>query len=394
MNPLLDSKAARFDQLPWRICVGLMPEANALLLCVDRRAHIFTTPPQSQLPDFVQHFDRSCAIDLAHEMNPSSTQRQAPFRDQLTQVSSQQPQRCAASHLSGCLAIECGRVVMVHVPAPEDRGLGFDLGNRGELVPRPEAADPHRVKAFDLKVALGFVIGREQRLDPTEQTGTHDLTEDVPMGVSATKGAFVVELVQAGQPQLCPAVQQMNTTCATGLVQVLRQADGMREVVDGMKVLYLLSAAQMLGDDVGGQNGIDVLGYGPGIVGGTACSTKRMGQLVFGQNALNSSFAGQGSELQLLETSPNRAWANQAIARRGGRRCLEELSNREHRSDDMRGHLLGQVMRRTRAVGKVGVGVLAIVSPPFVEPRGGAVQVATNVAAALALQVPTNGFAA
>ena len=121
------------------------------------------------------------------------------------------------------------------------------------------------------------------------------------MGVPATECAFVVELLQAGQPQLCPAVQQMHTTGAAGLVEVLGQADGVREVVDGMEVLDFLAAAQMLGDDVGGQNGIDVLGEWPGIVGGTGCSTERMGQLVFGQNALNSSVAGQGRELQLLE---------------------------------------------------------------------------------------------
>jgi hypothetical protein len=84
------------------------------------------------------------------------------------------------------------------------------------------------VEAFDLKVALGFVLGRKQRLDPTEQTAAHHLTEDEPMGVSATKCAFVVELLQAGQPQLCPTAQQMDTTRAAGLVQVLRQADGVR----------------------------------------------------------------------------------------------------------------------------------------------------------------------
>ena len=282
MNGFLHSKAAHFDQLPGRLCVGLVPEADTLLLGVDRCAHIFTTPPQSEPPHLVQHLDRSCAVDLAHEMNSSSGQRHTPLRDQMPQASVQQSHTRAASHLSGRLAIERGRVVMVHVPTSEDRGLGLDFGNRGELVARPEAADPHRVKVFDLKVAFGFVERREQRLDPTEQTAAHDLTEDESMGVSATKCAFVVELLQAGQPQLCPAVQQMHTTGAAGLVEVLGQADGVREVVDGMEVLDLLAAAQMLGDDVGGQNGIDVLGEWPGIVGGTGCSTERMGQLVFG----------------------------------------------------------------------------------------------------------------
>ena len=104
MNCFLDSKAARFDQLPGLIGVGLVPEANRLLLCIDRRADIFTTPLPSELPDFVQQFDRSCGVDLAHEMNPSSTQRQAPLGDQMTQGSTQQPHACTASHLSGRLA--------------------------------------------------------------------------------------------------------------------------------------------------------------------------------------------------------------------------------------------------------------------------------------------------
>src|SRR5438045_2233249 len=153
MNWFLDSKAARFDQLPGCLGVGLAPEANGLFLSVDRRADIFTTPPQSEPPDVVQHFDRSCGVDLAHEMNPSSTQWQAPQGDQMTQGSTQQSHVRAASHLRGRLAAYGRRVVMVHIPVPEDRSLGFDLGNRGELVPRPKGTAPHRVKAFDLIVA-------------------------------------------------------------------------------------------------------------------------------------------------------------------------------------------------------------------------------------------------
>src|SRR5262245_8530464 len=190
MNCFLDSKTARFDQLPSLIGVGLVPEANRLLLNIDRRADIFTTPHQSEPPDLVQHFDRSCRVDLAQEMNPSSGERQAPLGDQMTHGATQQPHSRATSHLTGRLAAYCRWVVMVHIPAPEDRGLGFDLGNRGELVPRPKGADPQRVKTFDLVVALGFVEGREQRLDPTKQTEAYDLTEHKRMGVSATECAF------------------------------------------------------------------------------------------------------------------------------------------------------------------------------------------------------------
>src|SRR2546422_5980544 len=144
MNSFLDSKAARFDQLPGRHGVGLVPEANCLLLDVDRRADIFSSPIRAEPPDFFQLFDRSCGIDLAHEMNPSSGEWEAPGGNQPTQGSTQQPRARAASHLSGGLAAYCRRVVMVHIPAPEERGLGFDLVERAELEPRPKAADPQR----------------------------------------------------------------------------------------------------------------------------------------------------------------------------------------------------------------------------------------------------------
>ena len=250
MNPLLDWKAARFDQLPSCLGVGLMPEANALLLNVDRRTDIFATPFGAEPPDLVQHFDRTIEVDFAQEMNPASTQWHAPDWNQAAQGSGEPPQPRATVHLSGGLAFECGRVVMVHIPAPEEWTLRFDLLAIGELVPRPKGADPQRVEAFDLKVALGFVIGREERLDPTEQTQTHDLTQHVRMGVPATERAFVVELVQIGQPQFGPGCQQMQATCAAGLVQMLRQADSVREMVDGVKVLDFRSTAHMLGNDM------------------------------------------------------------------------------------------------------------------------------------------------
>src|SRR6266508_484517 len=131
MNCFLDSKAVRFDQLPGCLGVGLVPEANGLFLSVDRRADIFTTPLPSEPPDLVQHFDCPCGVALAHEMNPSSTQRQAPPGDQMTQGSTQRSHARAASHLRGRATAYCRRVVMVHIPVPEDRCLGCDPGNRG-----------------------------------------------------------------------------------------------------------------------------------------------------------------------------------------------------------------------------------------------------------------------
>ena len=106
MNRFLQAKAARFDQLPGGLDALLVPEANRLLLCVDRRTDIFATPLASEPPDFVQHRDRTCGIDLAHEVYPSGGQRQAPLWDQEPQASAQQPQPPTASHLRGGLAIE------------------------------------------------------------------------------------------------------------------------------------------------------------------------------------------------------------------------------------------------------------------------------------------------
>src|SRR5215216_583829 len=121
------------------------------------------------------------------------------------------------------------------------------------------------------------------------------------MGVAATEHAFVVELMQAGQPERRPAVQQMVATCATGLVEVLRQANSVRVVIDRMKVLNFRAAAHMLGNDIGGEDGIDIPSLGPRIIGGRAGCSKRVGEVVLRQNALNGWYTGQGRDMQLLE---------------------------------------------------------------------------------------------
>ena len=158
MNSFLDDKSARFDQLPPSLGVGLVPEGNRLLGRVDRRPYILTTPLGAKTPDFVQDFDRTAGVDFAQEMYPSPSQRQAPLWDRDAQASAQQSHARSASHLRGSLARECGWIVMIHRAAPEQPGLGLDLAESGELVPRPKAAHPQRVKAFDLIVALGFVL--------------------------------------------------------------------------------------------------------------------------------------------------------------------------------------------------------------------------------------------
>src|SRR5262245_53603754 len=338
MNPLLDAKSARLDPLPLGLGTLLVPEGDRLLGCVDRRPYILTAPFGANWPDFIQYFDCTALVDFAQEMYPSSRQRQTPLWNDLTQASAQQPYARTAPHLCRCLTRECWWIVLLHIPAPEQHRLGFDLATCGELVSQPKAADPRRVKAFDLIVALGFVIGREQRLDPAEQTQTYDLTKDVGMGVPATEGTFVVELVQAGQSQCCPGFEQVGATGAAGLVQMLRQVDGVREVIDGMKVLDFCSTTQMLGDDVGSENRIGVPGHWPGVVSSGGSRAERMGQVVLSQNTLNGRDAGQGRDTQFLETRPDRARTNQAVPGLGGVGLFEKVPKREHGSNKTGGH--------------------------------------------------------
>lgn len=87
MNRFLQAKAARLDQLPSGLDVGLVPEANCLLLSVDGRTNIFATPLGAKLPDFVEQLDRTCGVDFAHEVYPSDGDGQAPFWDQVPQAS-------------------------------------------------------------------------------------------------------------------------------------------------------------------------------------------------------------------------------------------------------------------------------------------------------------------
>src|SRR5215213_624534 len=142
MYRFLEHKLARFDPLPSGLGAGLMPEANRLLRCVDRCPYILTTPFGAETPDFIQYFDCTALVDFAQEMYPSSSQRQAPLWDHLTQASTQHAHFRTASHLRRSLTRECWWIVLLHIPAPEQHRLGFDLAECGELVPRPKAADP------------------------------------------------------------------------------------------------------------------------------------------------------------------------------------------------------------------------------------------------------------
>src|SRR5215471_21443773 len=121
MNPFLDSEAARFEQLPGSLGVGLMPEANGLFRRVDCGTNIFAPPFGAEPPDFVEHFDCTTRIDFAQEMQPSRRERHTPGWDQMTQASAQPAEPRAASHLCRCLARQRGWIILIHIPAPEQR---------------------------------------------------------------------------------------------------------------------------------------------------------------------------------------------------------------------------------------------------------------------------------
>src|SRR5262245_40416709 len=204
MNCFLDNKAALFDQPPSGLSALLMPEANRLLLCVDRRSDILTTPLRTEPPYFVQQPQRTTRVDFAQRRASAGRQRQAPLWDQTPEARSPLPHPRTTSDLNWAPARERGRIILMHIPAPEERGFGFDLVAIAERVARPKGANPEAVKGFDLIVALGFVVGSEQRLDPAKQAQAHDLTQYAPRGVPTAKGAVVVDLEPAGTAQCRP----------------------------------------------------------------------------------------------------------------------------------------------------------------------------------------------
>src|SRR5262245_16239584 len=86
-------------------------------------------------------------------------------------------------------------------------------------------------------------------------------------GPPAPERALVVELLQERPPQLGPGPEQVGPGTGAALVGVLRQADRMAGEVDGVEVLDDPAAPQVLGNDVGGLDGIDFPGDWPRVVG-------------------------------------------------------------------------------------------------------------------------------
>jgi hypothetical protein len=59
----------------------------------------------------------------------------------------------------------------------------------------------------------------------------------------------------------------------TGFVRMLAQVDGMRVMINRVKVLDRFAAMHMAGDDVGGLNRVDRPRLGPWIKGGVLAGT-------------------------------------------------------------------------------------------------------------------------
>jgi hypothetical protein len=119
------------------------------------------------------------------------------------------------------------------------------------------------------------------------QAAAHYLTEYSLMSVPAIEGTLVVELMNEGPTQLRPTPQQMGARSRAAFVQVLRERNAVRIVVDSVKVLDRCSTIQVLGDDVGGENGIDLPSYRPRVVSTLLIGSYRVRQTVLGQHALN-----------------------------------------------------------------------------------------------------------
>jgi len=394
MHWFFQTKAPRFEQLPFGLGVGLLPKGNGLVAGMNGGPDIVAAPLQADEPGLVQQFDLAVRVDVAHEMQATRGKRQPALGDNLTQGTGQQSRAGPSANLRWGLTLQGRGIIVIHIPVPEQRRFGDYLGAVGELLPRPTSSGPDAVKRFDLVIAFGIVVGREQGFDATPQTQPHDLTEHARMGMPAAERAFVVELMDEWQPQMGPSLPQMGAGGRAGFVAVLRQPDRITGVVDGVKILDGFATVNMFGDNVGGLNRIHLPGHRPGIIGGERTGSHGVGQLMAGQNALNGRFARQRAHAQLFQMSPNRARPNQSVPRRGRRGVFQDLPRCQHRLHDRRGCLLGRSMRHARPVGKVGLGRAAILAPPLVEPTGRALQRTTNRAAGFALHMATNRFAA
>jgi len=392
MNCLLEPKAARFDQIPLGLCLGLVPQRQRLFGGIDGGADVVPNPAGPDGPEFVEQFDRPHRRNFAHQMNPPGREGQATWGKQVAQGSGQRPHGLSAAHLRRRFAVECGGAIAGMIPVQEARDFRPDVGEVAKLEARPKRRLPQTVKGLDLVIALGVVEGRKEDLHPAPQAEPHHLPQHMGMRVATTKRPVVVELFHVRQPQVAPGAQQMLTGGARGLVGVLGQMDRMTVMIEGVEVVDFLAAVHVPRDDIGSVDSVDLPCHRPGIIGRLAGHAARLRQAGGGQDALNCRQRGQGVDPQSRQLALNGSMANQAIASLGRRRRLEDVAYRHNRLSNVGGQALGRSVRRPRAIGKVGPRIASIGGPPFAEPAPAALQFATDVAAALALQPTANGF--
>ena len=89
MNCLLEPKAARFEQVPLGLCLGLVPHGQSLLGGIDGGADVVANPAWPDRPEFVEQFDRPRRRDFAHQMNTPGREGQAAWGKQVAQGSGQ-----------------------------------------------------------------------------------------------------------------------------------------------------------------------------------------------------------------------------------------------------------------------------------------------------------------
>ena len=133
------------------------------------------------------------------------------------------------------------------------------------------------MEGLDLVIALGLVKGREDRLNPAEQTQADDASDHMRMRMPTAKGRFVIQLLHERQAQIRPCLQEMRAGRGTRLVGVLRQMHGMTIQINRVEVVDLFTAMHVARDDVGRVNRVHRPRHGPRIVGRVAACTDRMG---------------------------------------------------------------------------------------------------------------------
>lgn len=393
MKRLFDTKGKGFEAAPVGSGAGLMPDAQPLSCRIDRDPHVEATPAAADRPGIVEQAHCALGVDLAHEVEIAPSNGQAASGNQGLQGGRQQKGHEIRAQLGWGLAQRWGQDVGGVIPVHKERAFALDVGQGAKARLRPKPLQPQTVKGLDLVIAFGFVVGGEEGFDATSQTQADDVPQHSRMGMAPPKEAFVVELLEDGQAQRAPRLQQVGGHHRTALGRMLREADRVTEQVDGMEILHGDAPLQMAQDEVGGMNGIGGPRGGPGVIRRRTVGPPGMGQSVPVQHPLDGGFAGQRVDPQPAQLALNRPAADQAVASRRSCSCFADLAHPHDGRFDRGRHAAGGGMRNPRAGGKVGAGLGLVALPPFVQPLQRPPQGPTDVGGTLALQTASNRYA-